>query len=434
MVILIARSSAAESKGELKKEETSTTAQSRESQAASQAILEAHIKRLTVEIEQLKQENENLRQKLDQTQRELENIRMENLSLQEKVVMVQRWQKATFIVTSKRAAVGIQPIDQGQFRVVTTAEYPHTDYVLHIARRLNIPRVFQADKIAMALSEEVGQQIVPEQLAYELRKFWKPHNFVRPGPGEDATFVTFKDLETDRQRVGFLLNVSEREVTFQPVAASIETVQRSRIESGTALKGNADRILADPGADFLDVCILRLAQHLSFDEAAPGWLTLAVDINVDDLEEEIARSRVGGVSDTKVFDSNSLAGLAPYIGDTRTEPGRILRRYATYLQDEVGSRLSRLGIPVVEREELNQIIAERDLADTRSFEPRDYAGLVSASHVVMIDVDRPRNGGDFRLSVRLVTADTGNKIFEDNGDIGRKRASIPGAGTHFWCL
>ncbi|MDA1052375.1 MAG: cell division protein ZapB [Planctomycetota bacterium] len=388
-------------------------------------ILIDHTDRLKKEIDELQEKNAELRESLQQLRDELQKTLLENETLQEKVVLINRWRQATFVVYSRRGAVGIEPTNSGQFRVVSTAVYPHTDYVLQVVRKLNIPRAFQADRVALQLCEQAEREYVSKDAEVNLRKLWHEHKPVAPAPGEDATFVMFKDLVTGQDRLGFLLDTSEDSFTFQPVRRSIEKVSRDQIESGTARRGTADRILAEPEADYLDVAILRLAQELASDEGVPGLLSVAVKVQTDALAEEVRFSKEPGLRLTRMFDDRTLSGLDPHLADASSEPARILRRFAEYLHDEIGSRLSRLNIPVVEREELGSLIAERDLADTRSFEPRDYAGLVSASHVVIADVDKPRNGGDFRVSIRLVEADTGHKIFEDNGDVGRKPLVIP---------
>lgn len=386
-----------------------------------------HIEQLRNEKETLQVENKKLQSTLDGMEEQIQQLEQARQELQQKVVLGQRWQQATFVVHSPTFAAGLKPLADGQFEIVATAVHPETEYVEHVARKIGIPRVMGNSKLARLVVEKAKLgNIADANLAARLAQYWRAHKFVEPPRGTDAPFVLFKDLLTNRHRVGFLLETTEDSLTLRSVARSAETIPRTRIESGSPRKGTAARIGVEPEADFLDLAILRLAQQLESEEGVPGLLALAIKVQTDDLAEALALS---GMLDTtwndRFFDFLARSRLEPYRPDARKEPTRVLRRFAEYLHDEIGARLNRLNIPVLEREELQAIADERALADGKSFEPRKYAGLVSASHLLIADVDKPSDGGAFRVSIRLVVADSGMKEFEDQGDVGRVPAKLP---------
>lgn len=390
--------------------------------SGTQRILEEHNRKLQDEVERLRAQNDKIQNESQTLQGQLKELELETQQLQEKVVIVNRWRQAAFVLSTPRTAVGIHPIENGQFRIVATAQYPQTEYITRVSEKLAIPRVVQNDRLAQQICETVQpDQTAPQQLADQLGKYWRVHKYVAPGKNEQPTFVMFKDLAMNQSRVGFLLGVNNEALTFQPVGSNQEVIPRGRIQSGTARKGSAERLLAEPEADYLDVSILRLAQHLESEENVPGLLSVAVEVHTDALQEAIELSKEKDhTANDRCLDYLARIRNEPFRPDARKEPTRELRRFAAYLQDEIGARLARLRIPIVERQELQSILSERALSRSDSFEPSNHAKLHCASHLVVAEVDKPRQDGSFRVAIRLIEADTGTRLFEDNGELERK--------------
>src|SRR5262249_55715102 len=149
---------------------------------------------------------------------------------------------------------------------------------------------------------------------------------------------------------------------------------------------------------------------------------LAVDVSVDTLEEFLKLSKEPDTELNDIFfDFLARWRLEPYRPDARKAHARWLRDAARELHDEFISRLSKFGIPLVEREEIDRVVAERNLAKNSEFEPREYGRLLCASHLVVAEVDKPSRDGKLRLSVRLDDVDNGQTIWADNCDIERRK-------------
>src|SRR5262249_5705725 len=143
---------------------------------------------------------------------------------------------------------------------------------------------------------------------------------------------------------------------------------------GSARKGLAERLQLEPDTDFLDLCVLSVAQKLGTPENSPRLVNLAVDVSVDTLEEFLALSKEPDTGwNDLFFDFVARARGETYRPDSRKAHARALRDAARKLNDELISRLSKFGIPLVEREEIDRVRAERNLAHQPDFEPRDYA-------------------------------------------------------------
>jgi hypothetical protein len=351
----------------------------------------------------------------------LERLRQEKKMLQDRQTIISEWRQATFVVQSPRVTVGIQTGRDGIFRLASIAHYPVTEYVAKVSAHLNIPSITSDERLAGNIANQVSPGgIVGNEEKTKLAKYWRVHKYVPVARDEDAMFVCFKDLETNLHHLGFLLEVKEDSFRYRPVAVADEVVHRSRVVSGTARKGTASRLSAEPQADYLDLAILRIAQKLESEENVPGFLAVAIQVQADDLEEALKLSR--RIDDTwtdRFFDYYARAKLEPFRPDQRKEPTRVLRRFAQFLHDEFSSRLSRLQIPIVEREELDSLKDERNRSKTEEFDRRQYTKLTSASHMVIVEVGKPMAGGAFRVSIRLVNVGSGSTLFEDNGDVDR---------------
>jgi hypothetical protein len=388
------------------------------------AFLERENKKLGVQIDSLNAENRRLQEDLKRLEQDRQKLQEENKQLQEKVVFVSRWRRAHFLVmdhNSFASAVLARP--DGTFEVLAKAEHPWAEYARKVAYKFQIPRLDRDQRLARQLHAEglLGQPL-DQHLDSELRKYWRVHKHVPPGPNEPASFVVFRDVVQNRHRLGFFVGVDGQGLDFYPVGGNVEHVPRARIEPATALKGPGPTLRLEADTDFLDLCALSIAQKVGTTENSPRLINLAVDVSVDTLEEFLKLSKEPDSEwNDVIFDFLARWRMEPYRPDSRKAPARWLRDAARELHDEIVSRLSKLGIPLLEREEINRVIAERDLAKEHHFEPQEYGRLLCASHLVLVEVDKPSDDGKLRLSVRLDDVENGQTVWADNCDIERRK-------------
>jgi hypothetical protein len=220
--------------------------------------------------------------------------------------------------------------------------------------------------------------------------------------------------------------------------------------------------------DFLDYCLLNIAQKLGMADGHAGYIQLAIRTEVDfpdGLVDEFLRHgsslSVGGAKCS--FDKHQFhhghgfsaqygkswrgahqpgIGWATAVnGDQRLGVGFItdrdyeetdyqgsrdsvhttfqtsvrtkLDQFKMQIQDEACAKLTKLGVPLLEREEMKAILEERDLADSNEFETRSCAQMTCATHMVIIDIGPGQQRDTCRISVRLASVDRGQILWSD---------------------
>ena len=193
--------------------------------------------------------------------------------------------------------------------------------------------------------------------------------------------------------------------------------------------------------DFFDYCLLSIAQKLGMADEHAGYIQLAIRTEVDfpdGLVDELVRHgssiRVGIAqcsfdghhygsghgSDAqcrKSWRENHQPGigwLKAASGERKYSSGFTmdedheetnyqrtndsdrtvlqtgirtkLDQFKMQIQDEAYAKLTRLGVPLLEREEMEAVIEERKLADGDEFETRSSAQLACATHMAIIEL------------------------------------------------
>jgi hypothetical protein len=392
--------------------------------AAVGKFFEAQVEQLSRKVESQSEKIDQLQRTIDTQKSDVERLQQVNRELQEKVAFTDRWRRATFLVTDHNnhaAAIGVNAA--GGLEVLAKAEHPWVAYADKVAYKFRIPR-FDRDPglVRKLVAQAPLHQSLEERLDVELRRHWRVHKYVPPGPEEAPQLVSFYDILQKRQRLGFYVAADSNGLTYHPVGGAAEIIPRSRIEPGTALKAAPGDLKLEPTTDFLDFCALSIAQNLGTPENSPRLVTLAVDVSVDTLEEFLELSKQPDTSSNDIFfDFLARIRREPYRPDARKAHARSLRDAARELHDELVSRLSKFGIPLVEREEVDRLLAERKLAKHEEFEPHEFTRMLCATHLVIAEVDKPMADGKLRLSVRLDEVDTGRNLWADNCDLGRSQ-------------
>ncbi len=375
-------------------------------------------------LESVERQHAKLISVRDELRVTIDKQRAERQELQAKQLLTQTWRKVTFVLLSARTAVGIEA-HGSDFTVQAVAHYPDTEYVARLVQKFSIPCITQDDLLTEKLGRLRPGESVPNDVIPQLTKFWCRHKYVPVDRQDAGNFVVFHDMEHNSARLGFLVSVGSDSLTFQSVAQRPEIIRRERIKSGSARTGDAARIKSEPAIDFLDLCVLRVGQQLQSAENTPGFQAVALKIQVDELEEALKLSKqLDNTWQDHWFDYVARTYKVPYVRDQRKEPARVLREFSLGLEDQMRSRLNRLGIPLVEREELDSLVSERDLAKSKHFDERNYGKLHSATHVVMVEVGRPTGDGAFRVDIRLIDTHSGTILFEDTDDIGKPVSTL----------
>ena len=394
-------------------------AQEEEANRNIQALDEEKVK-LSKELDGLRSEKqslENQKKKLDEELRDLSS----------QIQQLKKWGTARFaMVNAAHFAVGLETTPENDFRVVVKSADRTAARAMQFARKRHIPRIGNDRDLARILYHQCNEgDIVEKKLADEIRKYWKPQSYAPCKPSETPTFVSFKDLNAQHsRRIGFLLDTdaATNSLFYWPVGAEKQTVERAMVQPGSDRVGSgADILKIVSGADFLDYCVLNIAQKLGT-ENDPGHRHVAVKINLDVREEEIQLSKQ---ADDRRFDRwfEAMARLTgrEWQGDLRKEAARFMREAQLRVEEELNHKLTKMGLSVLEREHLRDAQAERELAGDRNqddlgFEDRDFGNLAVATHQVVADLAPPTDPSqEFTIGVRLVDLDTGQRIWSEMG-------------------
>ena len=383
--------------------------------------LEAKSKALREEVQKLEKDRGKLATDKDQLQQQRDALARELEGLIARRQALDKWKRAEFLLVNPNSfAVGLQSMPDGRFMVVQKSEGLLQQDAVKWAKKEGHHPIDKNPALTRRLFDQVAPgEVVPESLANEIRPYWSPRWFV-PFPPErlNPPFLVFQDAERGQRRLGFFMGSKNNQLNFRGVAPTNDTIALSRVQVGSARAAEGDKILSSLNdVDFVDYCVLNAAQKLGSSDGKPSVVRVAIHLNVDALSEELKLSRQ---ADTRgadhYFEFYARLHGKPYPRDARKEPVRILREIAMYVEDELYQKLIKLGIPVVERQQIRAIINESQFGKGLSPDAQDKITQVGATHMLFADIQAPQAGGRFHIAFRLTDARRGEVLWAETGE------------------
>lgn len=364
-------------------------------------------------LNQVKDHENDLQRKCDALEDQLANLitRLEALD---------RWKHANCVLVNPHSfAVGFQEQD-GRFRVISKAEGRFQQDAVGWAKKADRPVIDKDPELTRRIFAEVDLgEVVPENLAKEIKRHWQPPRFVPVSPDEkNPMMVVFQDAERGGRHVGLLLGNDAEQLRIREVAPENDTIPRSRIQIGTVRAAPGDKILSSLNdGDFLDYCVLRAAQNLGARDGRSGIVRVAVQVEVEALKEFLELSKRPDTRLTdELFEFWARLHEKPYPRDARKEPVRLLREIAMYVEDEVYDKLTKLGVPVVERQQIQAVVEESRFGLPLSSAAQQEITQLGATHMLIVDVKKSQNGGRYHLATRLTEIRHGEVLWAQSGD------------------
>jgi hypothetical protein len=388
----------------------------------------AKLKQQVMELQNDLKDLAELQKQRDTLSNEIRRLQQDNNAkdakikeLEQKVEFIAEWRKPDFVLVNPHSFAVALDYDQGadSFRVLARAEQAWAELAFKIAQKAQIPRIGVNPQLTRKVfAAATPGDLVSELLSKQIKRYWRVHKYVPVSPDIKAPdFVSFRELDGDKYRLGFHVGVDGEELLVQTIYPHPERIPRNRIVPGTARVGNGDKIKNTQEIDFLDYCVLKVAQLVQSPDDQVSYMAVGVSCKTDTLDEILEYSQ--RTDDTWIddyFDFYARATQTPFRWDTRKEAARAFRIIARELEDEVYAKLNRLGVPTLEREEIGEVIAERERRFDEEFEARELPQLQTATHQLILEVEKAQNGGLYRLAVRLVSVDSGAVVFADSGD------------------
>ncbi len=376
--------------------------------------MQKSLREATKEFIRLEAETEELQQQRETLQREIQNLTV-------RLDAINKWKHADFIMVNANSfAVGFQQLEDGRFKVIQKADGQSQQDAVRWARKAGRPPIDHDHELTRKIYAGVAlDEIVPENLAQEIHRYWCPLRFV-PYPPEEKNppFVVFRDAEHGRRHVGFYLKNDVEQLWFREVAATDDSIPRSRVQIGSVRMAHGEKILSSlSDIDFLDYCVLKTAQNLGSRDGKPAIIRVAVHLEVDALQEEKSLSKVADTRATdELFEFWARLHEKPYPRDARKEPVRLLRELAMYVEDEVYDKLTKLAIPVVERQQIQAVLDESSFGKPLSPGAQEGISQLGATHLLFVDLKKSQEGGPYHLALRLTDVRRGDVIWAQSGE------------------
>ncbi len=376
--------------------------------------LREEVKELGKERSDLNSETEDLKKRRDELQHELDGLMTRRAALD-------RWKRSDFMMVNPNSfAVGLRARPDGQLEVVQRADGLLQQDAVRWAKKEGHHPIDRNPALTRRLYDTVAPgELVPATLADEIRRYWRPQQFVPIAPEIAAPpFLVFQDAEQDQRRVAFFLGANNDQLRFRGVSPVDEAVAVSRIQVGTARMAEGDKILtALNDADFVDYCVLNAAHKLSSPDGKPSTVRVAIHLHVDALAEEIKLSKRADTRGTdELFEFYARLYEKPYPRDSRKEPVRVLREAAMYVEDQLYQKLSKLGIPLVERQQIRAVIDEKNFGATLSPGRQAEITQLGATHMLFADIQAPQSGGRYHVAFRLTDVRRGETLWAETGE------------------
>ena len=409
--------------------------------------LRDEVKKLQEQRDRLERENRDVKSKQDDLKKEEDRLKKEIQNLVGRRESLVNWRDVDLVmINPAQNAVGLR--DDQKLIVHAITEGDDVPIVARIAARSGKPSIPDNKELArrLAMEYKVGEAISPEDERTIRNQHWKPRKFTPAFRGQDVEFVAFRERDSRESRVAFYVPPERGEhprttdgVEIFAFDGRSETIPFARIEPGTLRRGTAKRLFETFGdIDFLDYCILKVAQELGPtlpDNSKPTYVRVGVDVSVRipllnqalgaSIESQLRefgaeRSRRDGIGNLILFLGSFWARKLNFDHFLHAN----LHEVAQKVEDEVGARLTALGIPVVIQPKLPLDPNELDV----------FRWLLgeNATHFVSIAVEDSRGAGQCRLVVSLRDV-CGNIVWTDNANLNLRtqQYELPGHSQQF---
>ena len=321
---------------------------------------------------------------------------------------------ADFLVIQPQTfSIGVREVSSGQFEVIARASGRLALSADRLAYSAGIQRI-RDNRLARDLwmQSEVAKTL-PGKLSQRLSAYWKPRLYV---PEEATDMVAFHDLRRGKHRIGYYLKHDNATVHFVGLSSRPEVAPRTHIAVGSAQYGQPEELLEqDNRFDFIDYCLLQVAKKLSSpDEATHHRLAIHTKI---DLSNATWSRTANAPSSGPVY--QFLSRVLSSNGTVRpsTDHFKVVRNA---LEDDLYAKLSNLGVSIVERESIQELLAEQNLAgwnkshrfiDQLLGRKNPFGQLLYATHVLYMELGDAADPGAIRFSARLVDSYSGEVVW-----------------------
>jgi hypothetical protein len=308
---------------------------------------------------------------------------------------------------------------------------------------------------------------LPEDLALRVQQYWREPLYLPEVLVDAAEYVAFRETGLNDYTLGILADNNDVQASCFTVKNGFMTLERTNVSPGSAVFGPKEALCeAVLDIDFLDYCLLNVIQTLSMARDRPGYVAVAIQVDTRKLAADVSELQaaqwksiqdLGEVKDIAASTRRGMQGegllgailvtgflaaemaqesslTAPYVEKLRSIEGVVefkeklladLRRQAEWIEDDVRTTLTNCGVNVIERGRIREILAERQRTLSDLSQARQYRDLLTATHLLIVELGQARSGGTYHLTATLVDCKTGQAVWSSHRD----RESIPKSST-----
>lgn len=400
-------------------------------------------KEIQKSVEQRQKHEKNIRSKLA----DIVSLNEERKRIGEENLELELWQKAMLILGDAQSDVAAAVSFEGDdVRLIASCMGVGVKDRLYAAANATVPRAASRDGRDLArriISADIkpGNLLTPPIAEAIHNQVWRPNPKTPWSYPADPRFVVFRDSESRRQRLGVFDRIEGNAMSYFPVGRERKIVERERIEPGSLRADNGSDILDAVEADegFADYCALNILHHLTRGGAEPGFHAVGLHVKLNGIIGSLAqldRKRVrkmswhpSGLAYTigrqfpSTFGGNRFALLAAHVSESASfdldwstierDMHADLKRDARKIEDDLYLRLSRCGVPLIEKEHFDLI--RRGKVDVDQLSSGSAGTLMDATHLVVADVDAPKPPAIApRVNVRLIEVRSGSVLWMAN--------------------
>lgn len=365
--------------------------------------------------EQLLAEVREISQELPHQKRSVETLKLQSTSRQLLVEELKCWATASLVLGNQRTpnAAALKETLSG-YQVIAVANHPFQQYAIAAAIQGGVPCRADAG-CATVLEELLGDlyqgKTLPMVTSGDLNTRISQLISLSPVKESGLQFMVFHDPISGDQKVAVVQSSPEGK-SVRTVDKAIDKLAESAFTGGSVWVGNQDEIephieIGDP---FVDYCTLGIIHSLGREEFLRKNVSLSIKVKLDS-------------SLINTTPKTPSVRTSIYLGDKPITEG--ILALGRHLQDEFYERLTRRGMPVVEREYETDIKEEVLRPSLGELAPH----ITKATHAVILEVDKSADGAD-RVSVRLVDVTSSHSIWAANDS----RSLIPNKNWRSYIL
>ena len=374
-------------------------------------------------VKQLRDENDRLSEEKKELQKEIEQL---TVSFNE----LKKWQTVEVVmINPSHVAVALRTESDEALIVDRIVNGDVTPLAIAVALNAGRPFIPADPQLTREIASRfaVGQKISGDH-ERRVRHYWKNHKLVETPQSKPVEWVAFFNQTSRTPQIGIYVNADAEQLTYIAPSGDEKSVFRKDILAGSAAKGDIDTVIGNLDEHLLlDQCVMRVAQEIQASSSGVSTHALGIEVSVEQPERPLS-SQLQDLDWPEMPNDFPVLIRGAYfyaeflhrlrrnekIADERSRL-EALEDAKNDLEDELFKKLSSIGVIVLGRSALDELVEARECALSGA-SLSDYARRATLSQALIVTVTAPAYGGRYHLGLQLLDARSGKVLFAENAD------------------